>query len=200
MVLDCTLADIDSIFHTSVQGTYFYQVIFGTKFKFSENQNTLRFHYPYWAPSILLRSDVGLRRTCAHYRTSAHAMCVQKCMRKGFWNCVCDVHACGSFWACDVRSHFCTLFWTFEVLSIIFYQKKDVSKQEKDVLKQEKMFWNRKPWHFVQKVCKTLLLQLFLIFSIKPRMFSLHTALVIQILLYLKVTRVQYVLGCSKLE
>ena len=36
--------------------TYFYQVIFGTKFKFSENQSTLRFHYSYWAPSILLRS------------------------------------------------------------------------------------------------------------------------------------------------
>ena len=33
-----------------------YQVIFGTKFKFSENQSTLRFHYSYWAPSILLRS------------------------------------------------------------------------------------------------------------------------------------------------
>ena len=42
--------------YTSVQGTYFHQVIFGTKFKFSENQSTLRFHYPYWAPSILLRS------------------------------------------------------------------------------------------------------------------------------------------------
>ena len=42
MALDCTLVDIDSIFHTSVQGTYFYQMIFGTKSKFSENQNTLK--------------------------------------------------------------------------------------------------------------------------------------------------------------
>ena len=56
MALNCTLVDIDSMFYTSVQGTYFYQVIFGTRFKFSENQSTLRFHYPYWAPSILLRS------------------------------------------------------------------------------------------------------------------------------------------------
>ena len=30
----CTLVDIGSIFYTSVQGTYFYQVIFGTKFEF----------------------------------------------------------------------------------------------------------------------------------------------------------------------
>ena len=29
----CTLVDIGSIFYTSVQGTYFYQVIFGTKFE-----------------------------------------------------------------------------------------------------------------------------------------------------------------------
>ena len=29
----CTLVDIGSIFSTSVQGTYFYQVIFGTNFK-----------------------------------------------------------------------------------------------------------------------------------------------------------------------
>ena len=56
MALDCTLVDIDSMFYTSVQGTYFYQVIFGTKFKFSENQSTLWFHYSYWAPSIQLRS------------------------------------------------------------------------------------------------------------------------------------------------
>ena len=56
MALNCTLVDIDSMFYTSVQGTYFYQVIFGTKFKFSENQSTLRFHYSYRGPSILLRS------------------------------------------------------------------------------------------------------------------------------------------------
>ena len=53
MALDCTLVDIDSMFHTSVQGTYFYQVIFGKKIKFSENQNTLRFHYPYWYQGIM---------------------------------------------------------------------------------------------------------------------------------------------------
>ena len=29
----CTLVYIGSIFYTSVQGTYFYQVIFGTKFE-----------------------------------------------------------------------------------------------------------------------------------------------------------------------
>ena len=58
MALNCTLVDIDSMFSTSVQGTYFYQVIFGTRFKFSENQSTLRFHYPYWAPSILLSQGI----------------------------------------------------------------------------------------------------------------------------------------------
>ena len=41
--------------------------------------------------------DVGLRRTCAENRTSARAMCVRKCVRKGFWNCACDVCACGWF-------------------------------------------------------------------------------------------------------
>ena len=56
MALNCTLVDIVSMFYTSVQGIYFYQVIFGTKFKFSENQSTLRLHNSYWAPSILLRS------------------------------------------------------------------------------------------------------------------------------------------------
>ena len=54
----CALVNIGSIFYTSVQGTYFYQVIFGTKFKFSENQSTLRFHYPYWATSILLSQGI----------------------------------------------------------------------------------------------------------------------------------------------
>ena len=58
MALNCTLVDKDSMFYTSVQGTYFYQVIFGTKFKFSENQSTLRFHYPYWVPSILLSQGI----------------------------------------------------------------------------------------------------------------------------------------------
>ena len=62
--------------------------------------------------SILLNelpSDVGLRRTCAYYRTFAHAMCVRKCVRKGFETvramCVRVAH----FWVCDVRSHFYTL-------------------------------------------------------------------------------------------
>ena len=32
-------------------GDFWHQI-----WKFSENQNTLRFHYTYWAPSILLRS------------------------------------------------------------------------------------------------------------------------------------------------
>ena len=79
-----------------------------------------------------------------------------------------------------------------------------MSKQEKDVLKQKrhsetgKDVLKQEICHFVQKVCKTVLLQLFLIFfSIKLRMFSLHTAIVIQILLYFKVSRVQYILECS---
>ena len=60
----------------------------------------------------LKKADVGLRRTCAYYRTFARAMCVRKCVRKGLETCVCDVRACVLFLACDVRSHFCTLFWT----------------------------------------------------------------------------------------
>ena len=46
-------------------------------------------------PSFL--TDVGLRRTCAYYRTSACAMCVRKCVRKGIWNYGCDVRVCGLF-------------------------------------------------------------------------------------------------------
>ena len=32
--------------------------------------------------SILI-PDVGLRHTCAYYHTSAHAMCMRKCVQKG---------------------------------------------------------------------------------------------------------------------
>ena len=66
-----------------------------------------------------LRTDVGLRRTCAYYRTSARAMCVRKCVRKGFWNCACDVCACSSFLACDVRLHFCKLFEQNDKISCV---------------------------------------------------------------------------------
>ena len=45
--------------------------------------------------STLLSADVGLWRTCAYYRTSTRAMCVRKCVRKGFVNCACVVGACG---------------------------------------------------------------------------------------------------------
>ena len=48
----------------------------------------------YYMQSPLI-SRVGLRRTCAYYRTSARAMCVRKCVRKGFVNCACVVGACG---------------------------------------------------------------------------------------------------------
>ena len=41
MVLNCTLVDIDSMFYTSVQGTYFYQVIFGTNFNFQRTKAPL---------------------------------------------------------------------------------------------------------------------------------------------------------------
>ena len=40
-------------------------------------------------------SDVGLRRTCAEDNTSARAMCVRKCVRKGFAKCACVVGAYG---------------------------------------------------------------------------------------------------------
>ena len=53
-----------------------------------------------------LNPDVGLRRTCAYYRTSARAMCVRKCVRKAILKCACEVRACGHFSGCDVRLHF----------------------------------------------------------------------------------------------
>ena len=40
-------------------------------------------------------SDVGLRRTCAYYRTSARAMCVRKCVRKGLGSVRAEVRAYG---------------------------------------------------------------------------------------------------------
>ena len=40
-------------------------------------------------------SDVGLRRTCAYYRTSARAMCLRKCVRKGFGTVREEVRAYG---------------------------------------------------------------------------------------------------------
>ena len=36
-----------------------------------------------------------MRRTCAKNRTAARAMCVRKCVQKGFVNCACVVGACG---------------------------------------------------------------------------------------------------------
>ena len=61
------------------------------------------------SPSNALLSDVGLRRTCAYYRTSARAMCVRKCVRKGFVNCVCVVGACGHIF--DLRCAIALLSW-----------------------------------------------------------------------------------------
>ena len=68
----------------------------------------------------------------------------------------------------------------------MFKNKKGRSEIGKDVLKQETLSFCSKS---VQNSTVTALSNIF--FSIKPRMFSLHTALV---------SRVQYVLGCSKLE
>ena len=62
MVLDCTLVDIDSMFYTSVQGTYFYQVIFGTKFKFSGKKGPIgstihtERHQFYWDQGIMAQT------------------------------------------------------------------------------------------------------------------------------------------------
>ena len=54
--------------------------------------------------------DVGLRRTCAYYRTSARAMCVRKCVRKGFETVRAEVSANGQLSMCDLRSHFSVFF------------------------------------------------------------------------------------------
>ena len=50
--------------------------------------------------------DVGLRRTCAYYRTSARAICVRKCVRKGFETVRAMWVGVAHFWVCDERSHF----------------------------------------------------------------------------------------------
>ena len=60
--------------------------------------------------SLKSSSDVGLRCTCAYYRTSARAMCVRKCVRKRFETVCAMCVRVARFWACDVRLHFCTLF------------------------------------------------------------------------------------------
>ena len=50
----CTFVDIGSIFYLSVQGTYFYQVIFGTKFEiFWEPKHPER-HEFYWDQRIMI--------------------------------------------------------------------------------------------------------------------------------------------------
>ena len=54
------------------------------------------------------KADVGLRRTCAYYRTFARAMCVRKCVRKGFGTVRAEVRAHGHLTKCDLRSHFFT--------------------------------------------------------------------------------------------
>ena len=59
-------------------------------------------------------TDVGLRRTCVYYLTSARAMCV----RRGFGTVRAEVHAYGQLSRCDLRSHFFTCFSAF-ILSII---------------------------------------------------------------------------------
>ena len=64
-----------------------------------------------------LSPDVGLRRTCAYYRTSARAMCVRKCVRKGFETVRAEVSAYGQLSKCDLRSHF----FTCSPLLTLFY-------------------------------------------------------------------------------
>ena len=64
-----------------------------------------------WHIHQYLHPDVGLRRTCAYYCTFARAMCVQKCVRKGFCNCVCDVRACSSFWGVQCAIALLLTFW-----------------------------------------------------------------------------------------
>ena len=67
----CTLVNIGSIFYTSVQGTYFYQVIFGTKLEFFWEQKTpLGFtihterHQFHWDQSIMPNHSKGIQKDC----------------------------------------------------------------------------------------------------------------------------------------
>ena len=138
MVLNCTLVDIDSIFYTSVQGNYFYQVIFGTKFKFSENQSTLRFHYSYWAPSILLRSR--------HY-----ALDVVKSIYKSIYmmdDCLDPRHGSDDGWSAysymNVLTNRCLMGSTDQADPSCFYFR--ISW----ILMQQLCFYFFLPLHFVQ--------------------------------------------------
>ena len=47
-----------------------------------------------------LSPDVGLRRTCAYYCTSAYAMCMRKCVQKGFGTVRCRC-VCWHILSCD---------------------------------------------------------------------------------------------------
>ena len=61
-----------------------------------------------------LDSDVGLRPTCAYYRTSARAMRVQKCVRKGSGTVRAKVRAYGQFFKVRFTMHLEPIF-TFQV-------------------------------------------------------------------------------------
>ena len=50
-------------------------------------------------PETRLKADVGLRRTSAYYCTSTRAMCVRKCVRKGFRTVHAEVRAYGEIFA-----------------------------------------------------------------------------------------------------
>ena len=129
MALNCTLVDIDSMLYTSVQDTYFYKVIFGTKFRFSENQSTLRFHYPYWAPSFLLRSrhydldnNVVFKPSfdeCFREKNTAH--CLLKKLQTKFFYLIISHFACWIF----LPKRFCQI-KPFKITNITLHHRLQV--------------------------------------------------------------------------
>ena len=63
MALDCVPLWIQAVyFALQFRVPIFPKVIFGTKFKFSENQNTLRFHYT-WPNAI---TSTNIKTLCVH--------------------------------------------------------------------------------------------------------------------------------------
>ena len=74
-----------------------------------------------WLYAVVVKR---LQRTCAYYRTSAHAMCVRKFVRKGFKTVRAMCVRAAGFWVCDVGLHFCTLFGTKQPNNAIIGSKK----------------------------------------------------------------------------
>ena len=87
MALDCVPLWIQAVyFALQFRGPIFPKVIFGTKFKFSENQNTLRFHYT-WPNAI---TSTNIKALCPHctFPAQFQVNVSWKVLKMNIWNLV----------------------------------------------------------------------------------------------------------------